>query len=278
MKYVLLIFFLYSSTVMAQEYEILFTRQVSNNDNIFALNHKGTLRQITDHPRKDSSPSMSPDGKKIVFTSEREGWWKIWVMNSDGSDISQLTHASSAEYAPAWSPDSQKIAFVSGRRGGTQIFVMTKDGQNLTQLTSSGKHAMPHWAIDDKIYYSKEVSGTYQIWQMKSDGSNQQQLTQSGGDKLMPQLSPDRSRILYYGNQDGNMEIYVMELSTKKMLRLTHHPLMDIRARWSKDGRWIVFERGNKGNDQQIFIMNADGTNQKQLTQSGYNYAPSFAY
>lgn len=266
-----------SHAVCAQQYEVLFTKQVNNNDNIYSINEKGQLKQMTNHPRKDSSPVMSPNGKFMVFTSERKGWWKIWLMNVETGEFMQLTDASSAEYSPSFSPDGNQIVFVSSRNGGSEIFTMTKNGNDIKQISNGGNNTMPSWASNDRIYYSSQVGDDYQIISMKPDGSGQQQLTRGKGDKFMPQLSPDQRMILYYGNLHGNMEIYKMELRSGQSIRLTNDPLMDIRARWSSDGALIVFERGNKRNNQQIYLMLLDGSGQKPLTRSGYNYAPSFA-
>lgn len=277
MKTCLFLLFFTTQFVCAQSYEILFTKQVNNNDNIYSIDQEGKLRQITDHPRKDSSPLISPYGKQMVFTSERIGWWKIWVMDLESNDFKQLTKASTAEYSPAWSPDGKQIVFVSGRAGGSEIFKMTATGENISQISEGSKSTMPSWASDNRIYYSSQVSGTYQIFSMNADGTDKKQLTSTPGNKLMPQLSPNMKQILYYGDQDGNMEIYVLDLASNQSRRLTNDPLLDIRPRWSPDGTLIVFERGNKRNNQQIYMMNADGSNQRQLTKSGYNYAPSFA-
>ena len=92
----------------------------------------------------------------------------------------------------------------------------------------------------------------------------------------MPQISNDLSEILYYGDQDGNLEIYLLEINSKTSKRLTNHPLMDIRPRWSPDNNKIVFERGNKGDNHHIYVMDNDGCNLKQITFSNYNYSPSF--
>ncbi|WP_422362208.1 TolB family protein [Reichenbachiella sp.] len=277
MKRIVILLLVTAQSVFAQDYEILFTKQVNNNDNIHSINQDGRLKQITNHPRKDSSPVMSPDGEYMVFTSERKGWWKIWLMNLESGEFKQLTDASSAEYSPSWSPDGNQIVFVSSRNGGSEIYTMTRNGNAIKQISTGRNNTMPSWASNGRIYYSSQVNGVYQIMSAKPDGSDTQQLTTGKGDKLMPQLSPDQRMMLYYGNLHGNMEIYKMELASGQAIRLTNNPLMDIRARWSPDGSLIVFERGNKRNNQQIYLMRADGSEQKPLTRSGYNYAPSFA-
>ena len=78
-KFVFLIIII-SSQLFGQENEILFTKQINNNDNIYLIDKEGKQQQVTNHNRKDSSPMLSPDGKFMVFTSERVGWWKIWLM------------------------------------------------------------------------------------------------------------------------------------------------------------------------------------------------------
>jgi len=261
----------------AQDFEVLFTKNIGGTDQLFAINQSGEEKQITKHHSKDSSPMLSPDGKYIVFTSERVGWWEIWLMNIQEGSFDQLTNSGSAEYSPCWSPDGSRILFISSRTGNAEVFSMNANGSELTQLTDNKTNdTSPFWAADDKIYYAAEVNGTYQIMKMDSDGSGKTQLTFDKGDKLSPQLNPTTQSILYYSNQDGNPEIYICDIDGQNAKRLTDHPLQDIRPRWSSDGRLIVFERGDKRRNQHIFIMDADGSNQKQITFANYNYAPSF--
>ena len=263
--------------VLCYAQNIIFTQQINNNDNLMMIDQKGGIKTLTNHPRKDSSPMISPDGKMIVFTSERVGWWKIWTMNLETNEFNQLTNKGSADYSPSWSPDGNRIVFTSSRDGNQEIYLMNKDGSNKVNLTKSkSEDVMPYWARDGYIYYSANHNGVYQIARIKPDGSNKELLTDSENNKLMPQLSNDGKKILYYGDADGNMEIYLMELNTGEVTRLTNHLLMDIRPRWSPDNTKIVFERGNKGNNHHIYIMDADGSNVKQLTSKNYNYTPSF--
>jgi len=93
----------------------------------------------------------------------------------------------------------------------------------------------------------------------------------------MPQLSPDGTKLLYYSDKSGNADIYSQPIVGGAATQLTKNPLGDIRARWSPDGKKIVFERGDKRRNQHIFMMDANGSNVLQLSKSGYNYAPSFA-
>jgi TolB protein len=80
-------------------------------------------KRLTDHPKMDYWPVWSPDGKKIAFTSNRDGNYEIYLMNPDGSEQVNLSrHKGNDNYA-AWSPDSRRVAWISNRDGEYAIFV-----------------------------------------------------------------------------------------------------------------------------------------------------------
>jgi len=277
-KYYLTVFAtIISSIVLSQNYSIIYTNQINNNDNLFITDLKGNISQITNHPNKDSGPVMSPDSKYIVFSSERVGWWKIWLMKIEDKSFKQLSASSYAAYSASWSPDGQNIVYVTTDKASQDIFIMKPNGKQQVNLTNNKKDDVtPSWEKDGKIYYATKLNGFYQIARMNPDGSQKEIITNDKSNKLMPQLSNNNKTLLYYGDKYGNTEIFTYQIDNKIEKRLTNNPLVDRRARWSFDDKKIVFERGNKGDNHHIFIMDSDGNNVKQLTSSGYNYAPSF--
>ena len=89
--------------------------------------------------RRDVQARYSPDGKRIVFESNRSGNEEIWVCNADGSDSVQLTFFGSAwAGAPSWSPDSNRIAFAANAAGGWDIYIVNSDGGKPRRLTYQG--------------------------------------------------------------------------------------------------------------------------------------------
>jgi Tol biopolymer transport system component/serine/threonine protein kinase len=130
---------------------IVFASERTGTSEIYIMDADGTnIRQLTDRPETfDTYPFVSPDGKKIVFSSQfvdaNEG--EIYVMDIDGSNLTRLTSTVALNYAPSWSPDGSKIVFVSDRGGNHDIFVMDADGKNIKRLTTDpGEDTTPVWA------------------------------------------------------------------------------------------------------------------------------------
>ena len=86
-------------------------------------------------------PALSPDGKKIAFTTNRDGNFEIYAMDTDPStiDATNLTNNAAVDELPAWSPDGNKIAFASSRNSDLEIYVMNADGSQPTNLSNSAE-------------------------------------------------------------------------------------------------------------------------------------------
>ena len=234
---------------------------------------------LTSHLAIDGSPSWSPDGGRVAFTSDRAGNYEIYVMDSDGSDVRRLTDHPGDDGSPSWSPDGRSIAFSSDRAGDYEIYVMDSDGSNVRRLTDDpGDDGSLSWSPDGRsIAFSSDRAGDYEIYVMDSDGSNVRRLTDRSGSDWEPSWSPDGRRIAFSSARDGDYEIYVMDSGGSNVRRLTDRSGSDWEPSWSPDGRRIAFMSDRAG-DYEIYVMGSDGSNVRRLTDDpGDDGSPSWS-
>jgi Tol biopolymer transport system component len=134
--------------------------------------------------RTDQNPSVSPDGKRVLFESNRSGHDEIWVSGVNGADPVALTGFEGPVTGSArWSPDGSRIAFDSRLSGHPEIYVMDANGGGRRRLTGDARgNLMPCWSGDGKwIYFTSLRSGVRQIWRMPPEGGEAVQVTQQGG-------------------------------------------------------------------------------------------------
>ena len=279
--------------------QIAFMSQRDGNPEIYVMDiDGGNQRRLTSNPKNDLSPSWSPDGKRIVFASNRDGhvhiihgWsmYEIYVMDADGGNPQNLTNDPRNDSFPSWSPDGRRIVFSSDRDDfknddlviTSEIYVMDADGDNPQNLTNDNfDDRYPSWSPDGKriVFSSKrdehfrgEAGITYEIYVMDADGGNQQRLTENRNNDKEPSWSPDGKRIAFASDRKGdglNYEIYVMDADGGNPQRLTENRRFDQDPSWSPDGEQIAFWSNREGDlhNTEIYVIDADGGNPQNLT------------
>jgi TolB protein len=230
----------------------------------------------------------------------------LYLINSDGSDRRLITPRGSVVRRTtfSWSPDGQKIAysgFVASNEEAAEVFIVNADGSGLTQLThSAGKRKRtawdwsinPTWSpdgaqiafqgsrdCDNRVWC--EVS---QIFAIRADGTDERQLTRSIGPNGLPAWSPDGRKILFerYGGKwsgpdfsghwidNGQLDFYTINGSghvKRKVARVRNETDHCGCPAWSPDGTHIAYEAAGTNGRSDIYVMNADGSGQKRLTQ-----------
>ena len=278
--------------------QIAFSSNRTGNFEIYLMDANGdNQRRLTNYRHTDGSPSWSPDGRRIAFTSTRDGTFgirgpdfEICVMDVDGTNQRNLTNNLHQETDPTWAPDGKHIAYASTIDRNFEIYVMDTDGRNRRRLTNSGDVRIhdwdPSWSPDSKrIAFTSNRDGNKEIYVMDADGSNQRRLTNSGDAHIHnwdPSWSPDGKRIAFTSDRDGNKEIYVMNTDGGQQRNCTKDMHGD-NPSWSPDGKRIVFVSERDGN-KEIYTINADGRRDpRRLTKNRHNdtdpawYNPAFA-
>ncbi len=198
-------------------------RQGQNEVNIWRMSLTDT--SITDHPADrlisstgiDGEPVYSPEGLKIAFLSNRSGIQEIWICDSNGSNIFQVTSLEKTfTNGPSWSPDGEFIVFDTIFERKQDLYIVNVEGGNPRRLTTHPDvDWLAAWSRDGEwIYFASHRTGKSQVWKIKPDGSGLKQLTQNGG--LAPLESPDGQTIYYAKDRSYPTSIWEVTVNGEK--------------------------------------------------------------
>jgi TolB protein len=222
--------------------EIAFTSKRRGGYDIYVMRANGThIRRLTRDRRVpegrrsnyDGQPAFSPNGKRIVFVSDRKGYPNIYLMNADGSRQHRLTRGLGFPGSPSFSPDSHRITFASSPRLLSQIFTMRTDGSHKRQLTRG-----PGFTYDPafsptapRIAFARDDErAAGNIWVMRADGSNQHAVTANPQNETLPAFSPGGEAIAFVKGSD----IYTINVDGSEQDRLTSTSAVDSQPTWGK--------------------------------------------
>jgi len=217
--------------------KIAFTSYVRGNPGIFvfSVDPVRDLRFYNQAASVNSSPSFTPDGKQIVYSSSAGRCCRIFIANADGSGFRPVSSLAAIDTEPKVNPKTGNIiVFTSGRSGPQQIYKMTMDGADVERVTDgTGEAGNPSWHPDGEIIAF--------AWTR--------------------------------GYATGAWNVFVMDLASHKYTQLTHGEGRNEHPSWAPDGQHITFSSTRTGRNQ-IYTMLADGTQVQPLTTSGSNERP----
>src|SRR5207244_963595 len=197
---------------------------------IFEADPDGSrLKRLTDTDGYDAEGSYSPDGKNIVFCSQRDGNLQLWIMNADGSQPRRLTNAPNCyNGGPFFSPDGKRVIFRSDRKekDRLQIYVINTDGSGERALTDRPTWVCwgPFWHPDGKhIVYAGADHGTggrpnYDLYWMNVETRKETRLTFAPGADVLPAFSADGKTLMWTSTRDGRQpsQIFVADFIVPK--------------------------------------------------------------
>ncbi len=214
---------------------LLFTSFLQDNPDLYRLdrsNHK--LECISSKRGLNTGAAVSPDGKHIALTLSTDGNTEIYVMDWNGNNLTRLTDSWGQDVSPSWSPDNKRIAFVSSRAGNPHLYIMDANGANVRRLTFQGN-------------YNQEPN-----WSPRKDG----QIAFTARDERL------------------KFDIFLVHPETGEITRLTQDQGNNESPSFSPDGHHIAFtsSRPPHNGSKKIYVMDADGTNQRRITLDGGEY------
>jgi TolB protein len=224
------------------------------------------------------SPSWTPDGRSLLFTSPFSGNWQVYLRDLKSKKLKRLTFHDGTDETPVCSPDGKKFIFESDRNGNTDVWMMNIDGSGEERLTNQpGREIHPTWHPNGKeilFNSNSEDSLGFAIYKMDLATGKIERLTPPAEFNTYAQWSPDGTTISFVkwlknkSSGEWGRDICIMDSLGKLIRNLTNNPdYLNGWPSWAPDSRAIVFSAKPQGKFQ-IYSVNSDGTNLKQMIKS----------
>ena len=254
---------------------IIFTCTRGDFNQLCMVNADGTgYRQITNVQAHNYYPVYSPLGSSIVYASNQNGgFFDIFMFIFEGSRLIRLTENIGNVISPSFSPDGQTVLFANRAADGpTSLWTVDISGKN-PQLLYAGPNTIvsADWSPDGKtIAYAMAVDrpDAYEIFLMNADATDVRQLTrglEGVGGSL--DWSPDGRFLLIYAGLPGDKNLFRIDVEAKTASQLTDGG-NNAACSYSPDGQWIAFNSLRNDDQADLFIMRADGSSIRQITDN----------
>lgn len=223
-------------------------------------------------------PQFAPDGREIVFVSNRSGRSKLWIMDRDGGNPRLLVDDEGSESSPVWSPRGDRIAFSRGGEAGPDLWLVARSGGTPTRVTSDpeGERAAA-WSPDGtRIAFLSDRAGHQDVWVADVASGEVRQLTFETNPwdefRWAPEWSPDGRSIAYVSNRSDPLEddLWVVDVASGDTRKLTSTAYVMSNPIWSPDGRAIAFNGVTKstfwyGDQSDFFLVDMPAGTERQL-------------
>lgn len=253
------------------------SKAAGESKQLYMANFDGTgLEQITSNGSINMSPSWSPDGTKITFTSFKDGKAEIYVYNLLTRKIGRLTRTPGNNSGANWHPDGKTIAFSGSVSGKTAIFSMNSlDGSGRKEFISgSGLEVEPAFAPNGtQIAFASGRFGNPHIFVRDLATGKDTRITFAGWYNSSPAWRPDAKKLAFagYDREIDRYDVFLVNPDGRQMERLTLDQGDNEKPTWSPDGRFIAFQsnRAPAGRGKQkgyrLFVMTRDGADARPL-------------
>jgi Tol biopolymer transport system component len=231
----------------------------------------GKIRRLTNDNVIFGDMAWSADGRAIYFTSNRTGSFGLsWVAAAGGEATLALPGAINTD-AIGVTGDGKRLLFELERVQSWMQVVPLRTGaapQTISSIEAQDWH--PSISPDgSQITFVSNRGGSTEIWVAGRDGSSPRAVTKFGGPHItIPSWSPDGSKLAFSANTEGNPDLYLLDLATLQLTRLTTSPAGDRDAVWSADRRSLYFSSDRSGRHE-VWRLNLETSQTEQITDIG---------
>jgi Tol biopolymer transport system component len=265
--------------------QIVFDSTAGGRTEVFILDiASGATTQLTNNVivGGDSRfPDFAPGGGQVVFVSENEeGLGQLFVVDSRGNGVRQLTDDEAIYSNPAWSPDGEWIAFEKAKHGEWGLYLIQPDGSSLKRIGPTDVNLFhPSWSPDAS--HIAVVTGDGNTWMVGvlnlHDGAVRR-FAEPGIGVGSVKWSTDGTKLAFDAVSGTNFDLYILDLETLMVDRLTKGPAIDSRPEWSPDMTQLVFnstrDRGGSvsGDERweefELYLFDLKGRNVQRVTDN----------
>jgi TolB protein len=258
---------------------IAFVGNATGSKEIYLIDDGARLTRVTSLGSITISPSGSPDGKRLAFTSFVHGKPDLYWVEIGESKLRTLSDRPGVNSAPCWSPDGQHLVASLSFEGNSEIYKLDLSGKKVERLTFSPSiETSPTYSpVGNQIAFVSDRTGQTQIYIMDGDGANTRRLSFLNGMCDSPDWSRKGDRIVFVARVDPVYDIFTIRANGTDLRRLTAGEGNHENPRWAPDGRHLVFAM-REGESRRLYIMAADGSGKRRLTWSrGDQYNPAWS-
>jgi TolB protein len=235
-------------------------------------------RRVTVNRTLNITPTWSPDGRAIAYTSYRRGFPDVFVSLIYEGTLQTPTGGKTQNWLPAWSPDGSQIAFTSSRDGNAELYVMNRDGSNVRRITNNPAiDTTPTWSpTGAQIAFTSDRSGSPQVYVVGADGLNLRRITsESYCDR--PTWSPAPfNELAFVCRSAGGFDIRVYDFASGDTRQITFGEGLNESPSYAPNGRHLAFVSG-RGGRSQVYTVGRDGKGLRQITKLGNNFTPDWS-